>query len=1099
MTIKRSMAQHRKPSFYLGDWCVIPDQCRLQNNQEVKQLQPKLMDVLLHLADHPGQVISTDELINACWMGMPISDNPIHKTMAELRKALGDSTDEPSYIKTVPRKGYVLIGKVSHRLTQVQDTEPIWRDGHPFCGARPMQAKHKDIFFGRDRALAECVQLFERIHPDEQVIIQLSGSSGCGKTSFMQAGVLPRLLNPYKPFKLSYPDCINWDLSIHSSIDTLLSDLVRHDLLNSEAGHTAELAAQWRANPKSLSVTPVGDSNTRTLVFIDQLEHWLLTDQKDQAQCNRADELWQLIAQLNSSGRCQLILAGRDEVSQSVQQALTSQQPDSEVRVYRLADMSVPEKLDWLSRTVQAAGLFFAVHRSRQNTLMDQFKQLLSRYHISLTAMQVIFKRLAEADDGSELSYRSYQNMGGLEGIMAVHHERTYKQLDRTTQQRLNALFARLIGFKSLEHQRPVLKYIRLEDVLPELGPAAFSRLVDLRLLKTDLRKERVEVSFNERKMVQLWPRLSTWVNSHQALLLRQVELHVLQTRWQHTGRPDSGLLNATDYHKLVSKQDFSDQPISELTAEFIHASKINLNHTRRRQWVIAALLLISLGLTGLFWWRNTSSQSQLDQTLNQLMTLSQSVSQDISPALSQKGENTLLKQLSDQVIQVYQTNRDQLNPEQWIDYLSTFNHLGALSANQRDDAQAQGYFEQAISLSADSRFAGDAGVMNQAMLAHFWLGNLAFQRQEYHSAEPHWQRYLSTAQSLREREPLNQLWILEHSYALNNLGSLYEKTGQLERARQQFSQSIALKTSLLEQQPDDQQLIADLADSLSWEGNVYRRQGALMAAFEAYQRSLELTETLQADHQSVNMKLHRESLALHRMASVTFDLGDTQAALRLAERAIDKSLHLNHLEPEAHNHKTELLGLHVLNATIDRHAGQYDGALQHIQQASQLIDFFKLNLRMSPKIAAFQMRLKLEQAMQFVHHQQPVAALKAIEEGMQVWQDQQVTNLTSAQLSYVQLSLAHENIIAMMSGTEQPVREVASQLQLDNAAAQVNRMLLKNPNNQQLMALYLTLEHARQGEVSGHEYVRLLKQSEYRNPEYYQPLIDHQLITYQP
>jgi tetratricopeptide (TPR) repeat protein len=377
-------------------------------------------------------------------------------------------------------------------------------------------------------------------------------------------------------------------------------------------------------------------------------------------------------------------------------------------------------------------------------------------------------------------------------------------------------------------------------------------------------------------------------------------------------------------------------------------------------------------------------------------------------------------------------------------------------------------------------------------------MGNLAFQRHEYHRAEVYWQQYLAVAQTLRQREPMNHQWDLEHSYALNNLGSLYEKTGQLDRARQQFSQSIALKTKLLNQQPDDHVLIADLADSLSWKGNLYRRQGALMAAFKAYQSSLELTETLQADQQSVNMKLHRESLALHRMASVTFDLGDTRAAQRLAQRAIDKSLHLNHLAPEAHQHKTELLGLHLLNATIDRHAGMYEGALQHIQQASQLIEYFKLNLRMSPKITAVQMRVKLEQAMQFIHHQQAAAALRAIDEGLQLWQDQQVAARTSAQLSYVLLSLAQERIIAQMSGSEQPVREVASQLQLDNAAAQVNRMLLKTPHNQQLMALYLTLEHARHGEVNEHQYLTVLKQSEYRNPEYYQPLIDHQLITFQ-
>ena len=99
------LTTYSKDPFYLGDWCVLPEQSRLQKNSDSHHLQPKLMEILLYLAEHPMSVISTDKLIEACWMGQPMTDNPIHKAIAQLRKALGDSSDVPKYIKTVPRKG----------------------------------------------------------------------------------------------------------------------------------------------------------------------------------------------------------------------------------------------------------------------------------------------------------------------------------------------------------------------------------------------------------------------------------------------------------------------------------------------------------------------------------------------------------------------------------------------------------------------------------------------------------------------------------------------------------------------------------------------------------------------------------------------------------------------------------------------------------------------------------------------------------------------------------------------------------------------------------------------------------------------------------
>ncbi|MFC3195907.1 winged helix-turn-helix domain-containing protein [Marinicella sediminis] len=1089
------MNQHNKASFYLGDWCVIPDQCRLQNSQDIKHLQPKLMEVLLYLADHPSQVISMDELISACWLGMPISDNPIHKTIAELRKALGDSTEQPKYIKTIPRKGYMLIAKVSHKNNFDGDTEPFWQEGIPFLGNQPMLQKHAEIFFARETALADVTQMIARLNRADRALIQLSGSSGCGKTSFIQAGVIPKLLNPYKPFKISFTQALCWDLAIHSGTETLRSSLQQQAFFSDVFG-AEQLPQDDAEKPRTVQADEeqLTGSEQRLIVFIDQIEHWMFDPRTEDGSPSRIDDLMQLIDTLYRSGKCLLVLSARDEASQELTQRLERVCHDGQLLPYRLPEMSGSEKMQWLKKTFQAAGLFFAVNAARQTTLLDQISQLVNRYHLSLSTLQVLFQRLCEGHNSSELSFKDYQDMGGIEGIMGTHHEHVFKQLTPEQQAQVSSQFPALIGFESIEHQRPVLKYPDWVVIQREVDQSILTRLLDLRILKSNLRGAQIQLSFNEKNMVYLWPRLGDWIEAHQNLLIKQVELKLMAIRWVNAGKHPAACLNVPDFQRLVTTPPVPTSDQSDSVQEFIAHSK---THIRRHQASkLSAIMLgvaCALGMVW-FWYQEQKTEHQWQQTQAQLMGLSTVLTEQISPQLKQAGALELMQRINQEVIGVYASQQNALTAKQWAQYMATYNQLGTLSVNQREDEQAADFFTAGIALAGQSAIIDHPGVLNQKMLSHYWLGHLAFNHQEFSVANTHWQAYLALARQLRDLEPDQDQWVLEHSYALNNLGSLAEKSDQLDSAERYFSQSIALKTALLSRKPDDQLLIADLADSWSWQGNVLRKKGALGEALKAYEDSRVLTASLVDDASARQMKLHRESLALHRMASVTFDLGFIDQAQTLATEAIGKSQQLNLLAPEQHNHKKELLGLHLLNATIDRHAGDPDAALQHIQQASQLIEFFKLNLRMSPRISAMKMRLKLEQALLFYDHEQPESALQAIEEGMQLWNDQAVAAQRSAQLAYVMLCL---NQLKILDQVEQTVRQVGSRIQLDHAWAQITAMLEDNPQSQQLMAIYLALSHARKGDISHHEFVRLLKDSEYRNPEFYQPLIEEQLITF--
>src|SRR5437879_10527157 len=88
-----------------------------QQRQEVTRsgarlkLQGKVYQVLLTLLEKPGEVVTREELRIRLWPADTHVnyDANVNTTVNKLRQALGDSSDKPLYIETIPRKGYCLL------------------------------------------------------------------------------------------------------------------------------------------------------------------------------------------------------------------------------------------------------------------------------------------------------------------------------------------------------------------------------------------------------------------------------------------------------------------------------------------------------------------------------------------------------------------------------------------------------------------------------------------------------------------------------------------------------------------------------------------------------------------------------------------------------------------------------------------------------------------------------------------------------------------------------------------------------------------------------------------------------------------------------
>lgn len=97
----------------IGEWMVNPALDEIARDGQVVKLEPRLMSLLLRLAESPGAVVSIDELLESVWRPVVVSPESVYQYVAQLRRALGDSAGDPRYIATVVRKGYRLVAPVS--------------------------------------------------------------------------------------------------------------------------------------------------------------------------------------------------------------------------------------------------------------------------------------------------------------------------------------------------------------------------------------------------------------------------------------------------------------------------------------------------------------------------------------------------------------------------------------------------------------------------------------------------------------------------------------------------------------------------------------------------------------------------------------------------------------------------------------------------------------------------------------------------------------------------------------------------------------------------------------------------------------------------
>jgi DNA-binding winged helix-turn-helix (wHTH) protein/Tol biopolymer transport system component len=114
-------------AFQAGPWLVEPQLNHITDGTRTIHLEPKVMRVLVYLADHAHEVVPKERLIQAVWPDTFVTDDVLTHAISELRRAFGDDPRQPRFILTVPKSGYRLVAP------PVRASQPAAadRDGQP--------------------------------------------------------------------------------------------------------------------------------------------------------------------------------------------------------------------------------------------------------------------------------------------------------------------------------------------------------------------------------------------------------------------------------------------------------------------------------------------------------------------------------------------------------------------------------------------------------------------------------------------------------------------------------------------------------------------------------------------------------------------------------------------------------------------------------------------------------------------------------------------------------------------------------------------------------------------------------------------------------
>jgi DNA-binding winged helix-turn-helix (wHTH) protein/predicted ATPase len=239
-----------RKEFRIGPWLAQPSLNIISKEGVTVHVEPKVMEVLVCLAQRAGELVRKEELMHAVWPATFVTDDAVKRCVSELRRVFDDDPREPRFIETIPKRGYRMIAAIE--LTS-EAAAPFSR---VFPEVRFLPAPRHSVGRGKERA--ELAAAFESAAHDRGVLVCVTGEPGIGKTTLVQ-DFISGLQASGKTFDLAIGRCSQRLAGEEAYLPFLeaLDSLLRYD--GGLTQKLRQLAPSWYAQLFPLSESDASD------------------------------------------------------------------------------------------------------------------------------------------------------------------------------------------------------------------------------------------------------------------------------------------------------------------------------------------------------------------------------------------------------------------------------------------------------------------------------------------------------------------------------------------------------------------------------------------------------------------------------------------------------------------------------------------------------------------------------------------------------------------------------------------------------------------------------------------------------------------------
>ncbi|MBV1776172.1 winged helix-turn-helix domain-containing protein [Burkholderiaceae bacterium DAT-1] len=921
----------REGSFLFGDWQVEPGSSTLTRGDIHAQIEPRAMDVLVALCQEAGEVVSAETLLRRCWGNAVVGENQLHKAITQLRTVLGDRASAPQYIETIRKRGYRTVAAVrfpSGQMTQVAASS--WQAGSPFCGLAAFDAAHADVFFGRDQAIQSVCASLEATSAAGYAQVVLLGASGSGKSSLIQAGVLPALTRPQafcrvlQSVSLALGDLGGLPLPV--ALGSTLLDL-EIDGKPVFDGYTADLLSRDLADAPATVLPHIrralsGDARNRFALFIDQLEALFAHDAipaEDEAR------FLACIDALAASGHVLVIHACRNDFYPELTARAQLMRGKSQGGHVDLLPPTHADVALMIRQPARAAGLHFGMDDASHARLDDLLCNDAASGGDTLPLLQYVLHELyLRRSPDHALTVAAYLELGGMEGALGHRAEAVLQALPEVAQSALPRVLSLLVALKHPD--APASSHrVRWDTLISEAERQLVQALVEARLLVSTGDRETAVFGVVHEALLRKWPRVVDWITQHRQALALRTRLHEHARHWEAAGRPSDQLIQRSQALREAQTLLAEDHlPIGDATRALIQASLKRKQRLQRVRTTFMSGFFMLGSVAIILGWQAHRAEGQALERRREAEELMGYMLGDLVDQLRPLGRLDLLKGVGDKAL-----NQLSLQSPESLNSASR-NHRARALLTIAEVARSQGQTEAAARALAQAQSllnyslqqdGEQAALLKDLGAIAFWQGQAEADKGRDANAHQHYQRYLQFAQRMQRLDPESPDAWIETSYAHGALATTALNLRKFDEASSRIQEAIRLKLMAIARRPNDRVLRADYANDLSWRGSLSEQTGHLQNALDDFeQEARQLSELLQSQSSDTDYVWRLASSQI-RQAKLLYAMGNLASAQQITLAA--------------NRHAHDLLAQDPAN-TLWFSLAQFSQSLSAILQASE-------------------------------------------------------------------------------------------------------------------------------------------------------------------